>query len=53
MSFPAQICLINTGNTQLGPVFIAYSDVDGYSSAFNTNVLLTDIVTHTDYNYLI
>jgi hypothetical protein len=44
MYFPAQICLTNTGNTQLGPVFYAYSDSDGYSSVFNTNVLLTDIV---------
>lgn len=44
MSFPAQICLTNTGNTQLGPVFYAYSDVDGYSSVFNNNVLLADII---------
>ena len=44
MPFSAEICLVNSGNTPLGTVFYAYSDLDFYTTPFNTNVLLEDII---------
>ena len=44
MSFPVQLCLTNTGNTSLGPIFYAYSNLDSYTTPFDTNVLLSNIV---------
>jgi len=44
MPFSIDICLTNTGNTSLGPVFYAYSNIDSYTTPFDTNVLLSNII---------
>ena len=44
MTFSAEICITNTGNTQLGPVFYVYSDLDFYATPFNTNLLTEDLI---------
>jgi hypothetical protein len=43
MSFSAVTCLTYTGSTPLGSVMNLYSDVDGYTTPFQTGVLLTDL----------
>lgn len=37
MSFSTQICLTNTGTTQLGPTLYFYSDVTGYQGSFGSD----------------
>ena len=44
MPFSAEICITNSGNTQLGPVFYVYSDLDFYATPFNTNLLTEDLI---------
>jgi hypothetical protein len=44
MPFSAEICITNTGNTQLGSVLYVYSDLDFYASPFNTNLLTEDLI---------
>jgi hypothetical protein len=44
MFFSAEICITNTGNTQLGPVLYVYSDLDFYETPFSTNLLTEDLI---------
>jgi hypothetical protein len=37
MSFSAQICLTNTGTTQLGPTLYFYSDITSYQGSFGSD----------------
>lgn len=37
MSFSAQICLTNTGTTQLGPTLFFYSDITSYQGSFGSD----------------
>jgi len=43
MSFSSSFCLTNTGSLQLGTSVDFYSDVDSYTDAFQTDILLSDI----------
>lgn len=50
MSFSAQICLTNTGTTQLGPTLYFYSDITSYQGSFgsdSTNNLVGDNCPYT------
>ena len=49
MPFSAEICITNTGNTQLGPVLYAYSDLDFYATPFNTNLLTANLIGNCPY----
>jgi hypothetical protein len=37
MPFSAQICITNTGTTQLGPTLYFYSDINGYQGSFGSD----------------
>jgi hypothetical protein len=52
MSFSSSFCLTNTGSLQLGTSVDIYSNIDNYTSPFQTDILLSNI-TGTNCPYVL